>query len=140
MTTAARRDTWPVGKSSAELARHVLGALSNGDVQAFADLIHPELEIRTARGVRRGRDEAEEWARKRYEHLERRYAIDELRVEGDDVLALVRTQYVWRESGLVGDEEPTVIELEFKDGKLIRWAFREDLAGDLDGGSSPGRS
>jgi ketosteroid isomerase-like protein len=129
-----------VGKSSAELARHVLGALSNGDVQAFADLIHPELEIRTARGVRRGRDEAEEWARKRYEHLERRYAIDELRVEGDDVLALVRTQYVWRESGLVGDEEPTVIELEFKDGKLIRWAFREDLAGDLDGGSSPGRS
>ncbi|HEY7150584.1 MAG TPA: nuclear transport factor 2 family protein [Solirubrobacterales bacterium] len=129
-----------MGKSSAELARHVLGALSNGDVQAFADLIHPELEIRTARGVRRGRDEAEEWARKRYEHLERRYAIDELRVEGDDVLALVRTQYVWRESGLVGDEEPTVIELEFKDGKLIRWAFREDLAGDLDGGSSPGRS
>jgi hypothetical protein len=37
---------------------------------------------------------------------------------------------VWRESGLVGDEEPTVIELEFKDGKLIRWAVREDLAAD----------
>ena len=130
----------PVGKSSAELARQVLGALSNGDVQGFAALVHPDLEIRTARGVRRGKDDAEEWAQKRYEHLERRYAIDELRVDGDDVLALVRTQYVWRESGLVGDEEPTVIELEFKDGKLIRWAFREDLAADGVGRSDAGRA
>ncbi len=119
-----------VGKSGAELARQVLGALSNGDMQAFTAMINPELEIHTARGVRRGKDEAEEWAQKRYEHLERRYAIDELRVDGDEVLAIVRTQYVWRESGLVGDEEPTVIELEFKDGKLIRWAVREDLAAD----------
>ena len=37
---------------------------------------------------------------------------------------------VWRESGLVGNEEPTAIELEFSDGKLIRWIFREDLAGE----------
>jgi ketosteroid isomerase-like protein len=127
-----------VGKSGAELARQVLGALSNGDMQAFAAMIHPELEIHTARGVRRGKDEAEEWAQKRYEHLERRYAIDELRVDGDEVLAIVRTQYVWRESGLVGDEEPTVIELEFKDGKLIRWAVREDLAADRVGASGAG--
>jgi hypothetical protein len=117
-----------VAKPSAELAREVLGALSDGDVTLFAALVHPEIEIHTARGVRRGAEEAEEWAVKRYEHLERRYAIDELRVEGDEVLALVRTQYVWRDSGLVGDEEPTEIELAFKDGKLIRWAFREDAA------------
>jgi ketosteroid isomerase-like protein len=129
-----------VGKSGAELARQVLGALSNGDMQAFATMIHPELEIHTARGVRRGKDEAEEWAQKRYEHLERRYAIDELRVDGDEVLAIVRTQYVWRESGLVGDEEPTVIELEFKDGKLIRWAVREDLAADRVRASGAGGS
>jgi ketosteroid isomerase-like protein len=114
---------------SAELARSVLGALSRGDVQAFAALVHPEIEIRTARGVRRGREEAEEWAQKRYQHLERRYAIDDLRVAGERVLALVRAQYVWRESGLVGDEEPTVIELAFRDGKLILWAFREELSG-----------
>ena len=105
----------------------MLGALSDGDVQAFAALVHPEIEIRTSRGARRGLDEAEEWAQKRYEHLERHYVIDDLRAEGDEVLALVRTQYVWRDSGLVGDEEPTVIELSFKDGKLVRWEFREDV-------------
>ncbi len=115
-----------MGKPSAELAREVLRALSDGDVPLFATLVHPEIEIRTARGVRQGAEQAEEWAQKGYEHLERRYAIDELRADGDEVLALVRTQYVWRDSGLVGDEEPIAIELAFKDGKLIRWAFRED--------------
>jgi ketosteroid isomerase-like protein len=112
--------------SSAELARQVLEALSHGDVPGFAALVHPEIEIRTARGVHRGRDEAEEWARKRYEHLERHFAIDRLDERGTAVVARVRTQYVWRESGLVGDEEPTAIHLAFADGKLIRWEFRED--------------
>ena len=118
-----------MAESSVELARRVLEALSRGDVAAFAALVHPEIEIRTGRGVRRGRDEAEEWALKRYEHLERRYAIEELRDRGDEVLALVRTQYVWREGGLVGDEEQTAIELAFRDGKLVRWVIPEDLAG-----------
>ena len=130
-----------MGETQAELARQVLAALSRGDVQAFAALLHPDVEIRTARGVRRGAEEAEEWAHKRYEHLERRYAIDELQVKGDSVLAHVRTQYVWRDSGLVGDEEPTVIELAFEDGRLIRWTFREELAMEAadPGGRAEGR-
>jgi ketosteroid isomerase-like protein len=111
--------------SSAKLARQVLAALSRWDVSAFVALIHPDIEIHTARGTHRGADAAEEWARKRYEHLERHFAIDRLEARGDEVLARVRTQYVWRESRLVGDEEPTVIELGFADGKLIHWAFRE---------------
>ena len=126
-----------MSRSSVELAREVLGALSNGDVPRFASLVHPEIEIVTSRGVHRGKDQAEEWAQKRYEHLECRFAIDELRDQGDAILALVRTQYVWRESGLVGDEEPTVIELGFRDGKLARWAFREDLAPRHGAGSIP---
>ena len=111
--------------SSAELARQVLAALSGGDLSAFAALVHPEIEIHTVRRVHRGLDEATEWAQKRYEHLERHYAVDALDVRGDEVVARVRTQYVWRDSGLVGDEEPAEIDLAFKDGKLVRWEFRE---------------
>lgn len=112
--------------SNAELARQVLEALSHGDLAAFASLIHPEIEIHTALGVHRGREEVEEWVQKRYEHLERHFAIDRLDARGDEVVARVRTQYVWRESGLVGDEEPAIIDLAFADGKLVRWALREE--------------
>lgn len=110
---------------SAQLARQVLEALSHGDVLAFAALVHPDVEVQTARAVYRGADEATEWAQKRYEHLERHYAIDRLDADGDQVVARVRTQYRWRETGLVGDEEPAIIELAFTGGKLVRWALRE---------------
>jgi ketosteroid isomerase-like protein len=108
---------------NAELARQVLEALSHGDVQGFAAVVHPEIEIHTARAVHRGGDAAEHWARKAYEHLERHFAIDRLDERDDRVLARVRVQYVWRESGLVGDEEPIAIELRFADGKLVRWEY-----------------
>jgi ketosteroid isomerase-like protein len=115
--------------SAPELARRVLDALSHGDLSEFSTLLDPEIEIHTARGVRRGIDDAEEWAQKRYEHLERRYAIDELRDVGRDrVIVVARTQYVWRDSGLVGDESPIAIELEFRDGRLLRWRFMEDVS------------
>jgi ketosteroid isomerase-like protein len=110
--------------SNAQLARQVLEALSLGDVPDFAAAVHPEVEIRTAKTTYLGPEAATDWARKRYEHLERHYVIDDLEEKGDDVVARVRTQYVWRESGLVGDEEPTVIDLTFKDGKLFRWEYR----------------
>ena len=77
----------------------------------FAALVHPEIEIRTAQTTYLGPEAATEWAQKRYEHLERHYAIDRLEEKGDHVVARVRTQYVWRDSGLVGDEEPAVIDL-----------------------------
>lgn len=111
--------------SNADLARQVLEALSHGDVSGFAAIVHPEIEIRTARTTHLGADAATEWAHKRYEHLNRHYVIDSLEEKGDEVVARVRTQYVWRESGLVGDEEPAVIDLAFKDCRLFRWEFRE---------------
>jgi ketosteroid isomerase-like protein len=113
------------GPSNAELARQVLEALSLGDVPDFAAILHPEIEIRTAKTTYLGPEAATEWAQKRYEHLERRYAIDRLEERRDHVIARVKTQYVWRDSGLVGDEEPTVIDLGFRDGRLVSWEFRE---------------
>jgi ketosteroid isomerase-like protein len=113
------------GPSNAELARRALEALSIGDLPDFAAILHPEIEIRTAQTTYLGPEAATEWAQKRYEHLERHYAIDRLEEKGDHVLARVKTQYVWRDSGLVGDEEPAVIDLRFRDGKLVSWEFRE---------------
>ena len=46
----------PQGKSDASsgVARLILDALGRGDVEAFARLLHPEVEIHTARGIRDG--------------------------------------------------------------------------------------
>jgi len=104
----------------------VLAALSDTDTEAFAELVHPEIEIVTERGVRRGAEGAIRWAGRRYEHLERRFVIDELREQGDTVVALARIQYVWRETKLLGDELLHAIAIGFRDGKLVRWRVYDD--------------
>jgi ketosteroid isomerase-like protein len=116
------------GTPSSGLARRVLARLSRGDAAGFAALVHPEVEIHTARGVRRGREEAEAWAEPKYEHLERRYRVDELHVAGEHVLVLGRVEYVWKEGGKIADSTRVAIALDFEHGRLRRWRFHDDPA------------
>ena len=113
---------------SPTLARRVLDALGRGDVETFAALLHPDVEIHTARGVRRGSDEAIAWARSAYDHLERRYEIEELHVAGERVLVVAQVQYVWRESGEIGDSTRVAVAIDSENGKLRRWRVFDDPA------------
>jgi ketosteroid isomerase-like protein len=110
----------------AALARRILDAISEGDVDAFVELLDPEVEIHTQRGVRRGREEVSRWARTKFEHLERRYEVDEVHASGGRVAVLARVLYVWRESRKVGDESLVGIVLDLRDGKLLRWRLYDD--------------
>ncbi len=109
-----------------ELARRVLDALSREDVEGFAGLLHPRVRIHTARGVREGPDEARRWASRAYAHLVRRYAVDDVRMHGERVLVLARVQYLWRESGELGDESRVAIILRFRGGRMSCWRLYED--------------
>jgi ketosteroid isomerase-like protein len=115
-----------VSESNAEVARRILEAISVGDVDAFVALLDPDVEIQTQRGVRRGRDEVARWARSKFEHLERRYEVDEVHTAGTRVVVLARVQYVWRETRKVGDESLVGIMLDLRDGKLLRWRVYDD--------------
>jgi ketosteroid isomerase-like protein len=115
-----------VSASKGEVARRILEAVSEGDVDAFVALLDPDVEIQTQRGVRRGRDEVARWARSKFEHLERRYEVDEVHTAGDRVVVLARVQYVWRETRKVGDESLVGIVLDLRDGKLLRWRLYDD--------------
>jgi ketosteroid isomerase-like protein len=115
-----------VSESNAEVARRILEAISEGDVDAFVALLDPDVEIQTQRGVRRGRDEVARWARSKFEHLERRYEVDEVHTAGTRVVVLARVQYVWRETRKVGDESLVGIVLDLRDGRLLRWRLYDD--------------
>jgi len=112
--------------ANAELARRILEVLSEGDIDAFAALIDPEIEVHTQRGVRRGTEQVLRWARSKFEHLERRYDIDEVHEAGNTVVALVQVHYIWRESRKIGDTSIVGIVFRFRDGRLLRWRLYED--------------
>ena len=130
--TSAGGDERPeASRATSGVARQLLDALSRGDIDAFAALVHPEVEIHTARGIRRGADAARDWASRAYDHVERRYEVEEIHVAGESVLVLARVKYVWRESGEVGDSEPVALELDFEQGSLRRWRLDDDPAAAL---------
>ena len=111
---------------SHELARRFLAALSVGDRAAVGELVHPEIEIRTERTVHRGRVAAMEWAGKVFDHLVRRYVPIDVESTPSGVLVHAELQYVWRQSGEVGDTSRVAIELGIRDGLISSWYLTDE--------------
>jgi hypothetical protein len=90
-------------------------------------LVHPEVEIETARGVRRGRRAAREWASHRYDHLIRRWRVDEIREEGNRLLLIGSVLYVWRDGEAPGNESPSAVGAELDSGLIRRLRLYETV-------------
>jgi len=93
---------------------------------AVGELVHREVEIRTERTVHRGRRAAIEWAGKTFDSLERRYVPSSIEHTDAGVLVHAQLQYVWRESGAVGDRTSVAIELGIRDGLISSWFLLEE--------------
>ena len=92
-----------------------------GDRAAVGELVHSEVEIRTERTVHRGRRAAIEWSGKVFDHLVRRYVPVGIEETPSGVLVHAELQYVWKDSGAVGDTSRVGIELGIRDGLISSW-------------------
>ena len=92
----------------------------------MGELVHSEVEIRTERRVHRGREAAVAWAGKEFDHLIRRYVPVEIEATGSGVLVHAKLEYVWRESGEVGDTSRVRIELGVRDGLISSWHLEDE--------------
>lgn len=94
----------------------------------MGELVHPEVEIRTERTTHRGRQAAVEWSGKTFDHLTRRYHPRKIEHRPGGVLVHADLEYVWRDSGEVGDASPVAIDLGIRDGLISSWYLFEDPA------------
>ena len=92
----------------------------------MGELVHPEVEIRTERTVHKGRLEATEWAGKVFDHIFRRYVPVSIEHTASGVLVHAELQYVWRDSGKVGDSSPVAIELGIRDQLISSWYLLDE--------------
>jgi len=90
-------------------------------------LVHPEVEIRTERKTHRGRDAAVEWSAKGFDHLTRRYVPLEVEQREHGLLVTAELQYVWSETGDVGDTTRVGIALGVRDGLVSSWELLESI-------------
>ena len=101
------------------LVERSLAAIRTGDTAGLGALLHPEVELRTRRGVIRGRAAVEAWAgMPPYEHLDVEIGPSILAADGDRVIARHPVRLRWRETGEIADESPATLIARFSDGLI----------------------
>jgi SnoaL-like protein len=111
------------------LAVRFINAFNAQDLEALADLLHPEVVIHGARGPRHGLDAALTWAtRVETGELEQRIELDHLEAAGSREVALVRRQWWWRDAGELAREDEMAWLFELSDGLVIAWWSFEERA------------
>ncbi len=102
------------GADRAELAAAAIAAINSQDPTLIKPLLHPDVELTTGRNVYSGPEQVAAWAAKQYDHIDRLYSIRTERTRGDSVLILGDVEYVWRDSGELGDSSPIALTLGFE--------------------------
>ncbi len=103
-----------------------LEAIGDRDLERLRPMLDPGVVISTGRTDYEGVERALEWAQKAYDYLDRRYVVEELMPLGDAWLVGARVEYVWRESGEVGDATPIWLTAEVGPGCLRKLALHDD--------------
>lgn len=67
-----------------------------------------------------------EWGGKTFDHLARRYVPIRFEETQRGVLVHGELEYIWRESGLVGDTSRVRIELGIRDGLVSSWYLEDE--------------
>ena len=113
--------------AAAAVVRRFYETFESQELDEFVNVLHPQVELQTARGLRRGLNESREWARKSETgELDQRFIVEELIEHGSHVLALVSKQWWWRAEDELAEEHPVAAVFTLRDGRIARWQPFED--------------
>jgi limonene-1,2-epoxide hydrolase len=106
--------------------REFIRAFNEQDLDAFAEVLDPEIELHSGRGLRKGIEAARLWATKSPGGAQQTIALDELYEEPDRAVALITRSWRWEEDGShAGDEEMAWL-FELRDRRIRSWRPYDD--------------
>jgi len=111
--------------SPPETVREFIRSFNEQDLEAFAAVLHPEVELHSGRGLRRGVAEAREWATKKPGGVQQTVILDALLMPGwgNGGMAIVEItrRWVWAEDGSPAGEEEMEWLFTFHGGLVRSW-------------------
>jgi ketosteroid isomerase-like protein len=124
--------------------REFIRAFNERDLDAFAAVLDPEVELHSMKGLRKGREAARVWATRNPGGVQQTIVLDELWEEGLEggggrAVALIRRLWHWEEDGAAAGVDEMAWAFELRDGRILSWRPHEDRAEALRlGGFRPG--
>jgi limonene-1,2-epoxide hydrolase len=111
--------------------REFIRAFNERDLDAFAAVLDPEVELHSMKGLRKGREAARVWATRDPGGVQQTIVLDELWEEGLEggggrAVALIRRLWHWEEDGAAAGVDEMAWAFELRDHRIRSWRPHED--------------
>ncbi len=107
--------------------REFIRAFNDGDLDGFVEVLDPEVELHSMRGLRKGREAARLWATRPPGGVQQTIELEELYEEGLEsghgrAVALIRRVWRWEEDGSHASTDEMAWLFELSDHRVRRLA------------------
>jgi ketosteroid isomerase-like protein len=111
--------------------REFIRAFNERDLEGFAAVLDPEVEIHSSRGLRKGVEAAVSWATRAPGGVQQTITLDQLHedlTEGGEgrAVALITREWHWEESGELAGTEAMAWVFELRANRVLEWRAFED--------------
>jgi ketosteroid isomerase-like protein len=111
--------------------REFIRAFNERDLDGFAAVLHPEVELHSGRGLRKGIEAALVWATREPGGVQQTIELEELYEEGLEggggrAVALIRRRWRWAEDGSEARLDEMAWAFELRDRRVLSWRPYED--------------
>jgi limonene-1,2-epoxide hydrolase len=119
--------------------REFIRAFNERDLDAFVEVLDPEIELHSGRGLRRGLEAARLWATREPGGVQQTIVLEELYEEGLEggggtAVALIRRSWHWAEDGAAAGEDELAWVFALRQHRILGWRPYEDRAEGLRAG------
>jgi ketosteroid isomerase-like protein len=106
--------------------REFIRAFNERDLDAFVEVLDPDVELHSMKGLRKGREAARLWAARAPGGVQQTIELEELYEEGTEAgggsaVALIRRVWRWDEDGSPAGEDEMAWLFELRDHRIRSW-------------------
>jgi limonene-1,2-epoxide hydrolase len=111
--------------------REFIRAFNERDLDALVEVLDPEVELHSARGLRKGREAVRLWATRAPGGVQQTIDLERLYEDGTEsgggrAVALVIRRWHWEEDGSLASEDEMAWAFELRDRRVRSWRPYED--------------
>jgi limonene-1,2-epoxide hydrolase len=106
--------------------REFIRAFNERDLDAFVEVLDPEVELHSMRGLRKGKEAARLWATRAPGGVQQTIELEELHEDDDRAVALIKRIWAWDEDGSPAGEDEMAWLFELRERRIRSWRPYED--------------
>ncbi len=130
MLVRVRQEVQEVPRS-VDPVREFIRAFNERDLDSFVDILDPEVELHSMRGLRNGREAARLWATRPPGGVQQTIELEELYEDGagsgrGSAVALIRRVWHWDEDGSPAGEDRMAWVFELRGHRVLSWRPFQD--------------